>query len=257
MRSADHQPVTPTTASDQASRSAGIRLSVVIPAYNEEGSIAEAVARVVAAISGEVAEYELIVVDDGSRDATAAIVSELSAANPNIRLIALNTNQGKGAALRSGFRAATMEYIIFTDADLQIPLTDIPRFIANAGQYGMVVGYRQKRDDSLSRRIFSKGYAFLIRILLGIRLKDVNCPLKLFKATLIQSLDLRSCGFFIDTEIVFLAKQKKTGVLELGVESRRRAHGASTVRLRHMFETVRELRALMRRGSGEWESIRS
>ncbi len=230
-----------------------ITLSIVVPAYNEEKNIREAIAAILASASAVVTDYEVIVIDDGSSDGTPGILREMAGQNAKIRPVFHGTNQGKGAALQSGFKQAKMAWILFTDADLQMDIKELPGFLAQTARYDLIFGFRKIRGDSMSRRLFSRGYALLIRMLLGIRLQDVNCPFKILRRSFVDSIHLRSRGFFIDTELAFLALTRGCHVKELGVTGYSRRHGVSSVKFRHVFETFGELITLVersRKGSG-------
>lgn len=236
------------SAANDANVLPNITLTVIVPAYNEEENLRLAIDGIIAGLPSSVTDYEVIVVDDGSIDNTPVILREITKENDKIKGIFFAENKGKGAALSSGFRMAQMEWILFTDADLQICMEELPSFIEHTREYDMVIGYRKVRGDSVFRQILSKCYSLLILILLGVRPKDVNCPFKLIKRTVIDSIQLMSRGFFIDTELVCLALSRKCRVMELGVNGYRRRHGVSSVRIRNSFETIRELAVFVCRG---------
>ncbi len=219
-----------------------LTLSVVIPAYNEGKNIRAALESIITEVSKcNLADYEVIIIDDGSGDSSAEILNELANQNDKVRVIIHPDNLGKGAALTTGFRQAQMEWILFTDADLQIEMKVLPLFIEQIGQYELLVGCRENRVDPWSRRIISKSYNLLIRKLFGVRLRDAHCPFKLFKRSFIDSIHLVSRGFFVDTELVCLAMAHGCRIGEFRVNSCRRQSGVSSVKLSHVFETVREL----------------
>lgn len=222
-------------------------LSIIIPSYNEERNIQEVLDNVIADMPTSVSDYEIIVIDDGSTDATQETLRHIASQNRKIRIITHKENEGKGAALLSGFAQASMEWILFTDADLQISTKVLPEFIAQTSSYQIIIGYRENRGDSLLRQLFSKGYALLIRILFNIRLKDINCPFKLFRNSLLHSLPLSSCGFFIDTELLYYILCKGSHIKEIGVTGKQRKHGKSSVKLEHVVQTIRELIFLLKK----------
>ena len=226
-------------------------LSVVVPAFNEAKNIRAAVEAIIAGVAAAaILDYELIVIDDGSTDDTAAILKDLAARNSKIRPVFHPENRGKGAALISGFGQARMDWILFTDADRQIDMQALPRFLEQTGCSDMLVGYREHRSDPLFRRVISKGYNALIGVLFHIALKDAHCPFKLIRRSLIDSLPMQSQGFFIDSELVGLAMQRGSRIREIAVTSCRRQSGVSSLRFGHVSETFRELLAFWLRCRG-------
>src|SRR5690242_20555867 len=210
------------------------RLSLVIPAYNEEAGIRRAVAEADAALARVTSAYEILVVDDGSRDGTAAVVSEEARRRPCLRLLRHATNRGYGAALRTGFEAARFELVAFTDADCQFHLDDLALLLARADEAPVVVGYRIDRQDVWRRRFLSGGYNLLARALLGTAVRDVDCALKLFRREALLRILPGSSNFFVNTEMLTRARQLGLGVVEVGVRHRPRLAGRSTVSLREV-----------------------
>lgn len=218
-----------------------MKLSIVIPAYNEAESITKAIEMVLAGLPAAIADYEIIVIDDGSRDSTGDIIRGLASNNEKITAICHEKNSGKGASLISGFKRARMDWVLFTDADLQINIFELAAFLPYTCEYDIIAGFRMGRRDPLSRRIFSRIYAGIILVCLGVSLRDINCPFKLIRKTLIKGLELHSNGFFIDSELIHSALLNDYRIKELGVACQTRQKGKSTVRFRHVIETVREL----------------
>lgn len=214
-------------------------ISLVIPAYNEAASIALAVCEAEDALAGRFDSFEVLVVDDGSSDATAAIVDCVSA--PHKRLIRHGTNRGYGAALRTGFEAARFPLVAFTDADRQFDLTELGTLAALADEYPIVAGYRADRKDPWERRFFSWGYNRLARTLLGTRVRDVDCALKVFRREVLARLLPESRGFFVNTEMMTRARQLGFGLIEVPVSHRPRESGESKVSLREIPKTAAKL----------------
>ena len=230
-------------------RDAPLTLSIMVPAYNEADNLADAIRMITSGIPDSISEYEIIILDDGSQDSTANIIRNLAAANQEIHGLFHEVNQGKGAALISGFKKARMEWILFTDADLQINISELPLFLEQTDSHDIIIGYRQGRRDPFSRRFFSSIYAALIRLTLGFGIRDLNCPFKLIRKSFLDSCNLQSKGFFIDTELMHAAFKNKVRIKELGVACQPRQKGESTVRFRHVIETIRELFELLGRRS--------
>ncbi|HWR73699.1 MAG TPA: glycosyltransferase family 2 protein [Nitrospirota bacterium] len=224
-----------------------MRLTVIIPAFNEELSIENAVREMVSSLPIYVQEYELLIVDDGSTDRTGELLRQLAAGSANVRIITHGQNFGYGAALRSGFQHARMEWILFADADRQISIAELPAFLDASREHDLIIGYRTGRNDSVMRRILSWGYGWLISTVLGVKVRDINCPFKLFKRDLLAAHDLSSRGFLINAELLYQLKIVGKQPRELEVAFHERQKGVSTVRSRHVIETLKELILLLRK----------
>jgi glycosyltransferase involved in cell wall biosynthesis len=182
-------------------------LSVVIPAYNEEDGIAAIVERVLAIEPALVAvgvdALECIVVDDGSRDRTGVIADELAAANPNVRVVHNHPNRGYGGALIAGFQAATKPLTFFMDSDGQFDIDDIKLLLAHREQgYRAVLGYRKQRQDTPMRLLNAKGWSLLVWLILGLRIRDIDCAFKLYDTALVRAFDVKAEGAMINTEML-------------------------------------------------------
>jgi dolichol-phosphate mannosyltransferase len=217
------------------------RLSLVIPAFNEADVIARAVVEADDALARLFDEYEILVVDDGSSDDTVDIVR--ATARPAVRLIAHETNRGYGAALRTGFAAARFDRVAFTDADCQFDLTDLGTLAALTDRVPIAVGYRANRQDPWRRKFLSRGYNHLTRFLLGTRVRDVDCALKVFRRNVLSQILPESRGFFVNTEMLTRARQHGYAVAERPVTHRPRAGGDSKVSLWEVPKTLRVLLA--------------
>ena len=218
-------------------------LSLVIPAFNEAAVIARAVAEAEAALRLHFGRFEVLVVDDGSADATADEVRRALPDAPHTRLLQHGTNRGYGAALRTGFEAAEFELVAFTDADCQFDLIDLAKLVPLTAEVPVVVGHRADRQDPWRRRFLSWGYNVLARALLGTRVRDVDCALKVFRREALAGLLPESRGFFVNTEMLTRARQLGLAVAEVAVTHRPRAGGASKVSLREVPRTARTLLA--------------
>jgi dolichol-phosphate mannosyltransferase len=213
-------------------------LSLVLPAYNEAEGIAPAVAEADAALGQFADDYEILVVDDGSRDDTAAIVAGLMREQSRVRLLRHDQNRGYGAALRTGFEAALGERVAFTDADGQFDLAELARLVAASSRTPIVVGYRVGRKDPWLRRFFSWGYNQIVRRLIGTGVRDCDCALKVFRRDALRNLLPESTHFFVNTEMLARARQSGLPVAEIGVTHRPRRHGQSKVSLGDIPRTL-------------------
>lgn len=217
------------------------QISLVIPAYNEVAVIAQAVREAESALYGQFETFEILIVDDGSLDHTARIVEDLLPLAPHTRLIRHDINKGYGAALRTGFETARYDVIAFTDADCQFDLSELVALARIARIYPIVAGYRVDRKDTWKRRFFSWGYNRLARSLLGSRVRDVDCALKVFRREALAQLLPESEGFFVNTEMMTRAGQFGFRIAEHPVSHRPRASGVSKVSLREIPRTASRL----------------
>lgn len=217
------------------------QLSLVIPAYNEEAVIGQAVREAEAALAAVFDHFEILVIDDGSTDGTAEVVEALLADAPHTKLLRHPVNRGYGAALRTGFEAAWFDLIAFTDADCQFDLGDLAAMVPFTEQVPIVAGVRVNRQDPWRRRFLSRGYNLLARTLLGTGVRDVDCALKLFRREVLAELLPESRGFFVNTEMLTRARQRGHAVVEVPVTHRPRLGGASKVSLREVPRTLRTL----------------
>jgi dolichol-phosphate mannosyltransferase len=206
-------------------------LSLVIPAFNEEESIARAVREADEALTRLGCRYEILVVDDGSRDATAARVAAAAAVHPAVRLLSHSQNRGYGAALRTGFEAARYDRVTFTDADCQFHLDDLASLLPLTDYHPVAAGFRAHRQDTFLRRFYSWGYNRLVRALLGTRVRDCDCALKVFRRHELANLLPEANGFFANAEMLTRARQLGYSVAEVGVRHRARRRGKSKVSL--------------------------
>jgi dolichol-phosphate mannosyltransferase len=219
----------------------GRPLSLVIPAFNEEAGIRQAVIEADEALAALAEDYEVLVVDDGSRDATAAIVAEETARRPHVRLLRHADNRGYGAALRTGFEAARFERVAFTDADCQFHLADLGRLLPLTDAHPVAVGYRRRRQDSWRRCFLSRGYNLLTRTLLGTGVRDCDCALKVFRRDALAEMLPQTNGFFVNAEMLTRARQHGFTVTEAAVRHRPRLRGRSTVSLGDVPRTLATL----------------
>jgi hypothetical protein len=192
-------------------------LSLVLPAHNEEGNIEWVVREALATLPAIFRACEIIIVDDGSRDATPAIADSLAAEDPRVRVIHHPRNQGYGAALRSGFDAARGDRLMFMDADRQFDIREVAKLAPFVGQYDIVAGYRLRRQDPLQRVALGAGFNVLVKILFGVHVRDIDCGFKIFRADLLRALDLQAPGALLNTEILALARRRGASLVEVGV----------------------------------------
>ena len=224
------------------------RLSIVLPAFNEEGNIVQAIERAARAADRLCADHEIIVVDDGSSDATAALVTEQSQLDQRVRLVRHPRNLGYGEALHSGFRAARMDLVFFTDADNQFDLDELERFLPWIERVDVVAGYRVNRQDPVHRRLIARSWNYLVRALFYVPVRDIDCAFKLFRREVFHRLDLESFGPMVNTELMVKIGRSGASVVELGVAHYPRTAGkARGAHPRVVFHALYELARMYRR----------
>lgn len=185
-----------------------ISLSLFFPAYNEEENIAATVAEAQAIAEKVSDDYEIIIVNDGSKDKTGDIADALALKDARIKVVHHHPNQGYGAAVWSGVQVATKEHVFFTDADLQFDIQELSKLVEYVDTHDVIIGYRAKRRDPFMRLVNAKGWNILNRILFGLKVKDIDCAFKLFKRAVIKDIPVQSRGAMLSAELLIrLARQ--------------------------------------------------
>jgi glycosyltransferase involved in cell wall biosynthesis len=208
------------------------RLSYFFPAHNEEANIEGLVAEAVDSLPAIAETFEIIAVNDGSRDRTQVLADELTAAHPGVvRAVHHPTNLGYGAALRSGFAAARYELVAFTDGDRQFRVEDLGRLTERLGAADhpdVVVGYRIRRADPLVRTLYARAYRLANRIFFGLTVTDVDCACKLFRREALDDIHVESDGAFFSAELLIKLRAAGRSVVEVGVPHYPRTAGSPT-----------------------------
>ncbi|HZR91048.1 MAG TPA: glycosyltransferase family 2 protein [Gaiellaceae bacterium] len=200
-------------------------ISVVVPVYNEERSVALLFEELQAALDPVAATWETVFVDDGSTDGSFAALTRLHATHERVRVVRLRRNFGKAAALAAGFRAAAGDVIVTIDADLQDDPAEIPRLLVKLEEgFDLVSGWKTKRRDPLARRLFSRLFNLAVGLVSGVRLHDMNCGLKAYRASVVRGLPLYG---ELHRFLPVLAHQRGFRIAELPVNHRPRRHGRS------------------------------
>lgn len=235
------------------------RLSVVLPARDEEANIEQVVSTVFARTSAHVSALEIIVVNDGSRDRTASRIEELAALRPEIRVVTHDQPRGYGAALRSGFAVARYEWVFVTDADGQFPLVELPAAldaIELHDRVEAVMGYRAARADGVARGVLGRSWTLIADNALGVRARDVNCAFKLFPRRVVVAPALSSDGAAISAEIWRRLGDASLVVREVPVTHRpRRAGKQRGARVSVALQAVVELAQLAWSGRRETSGV--
>jgi glycosyltransferase involved in cell wall biosynthesis len=222
-------------------------LSYFFPAHNEAANLRGLVEEALATLPGLAERFEIVIVNDGSRDETPAIADELAATHPEVRAVHHPTNLGYGAALRSGFAAARFDRLAFTDGDRQFKVADLGRLIERFQADGadVVVGYRIKRADPLVRTVYARLYRFANRVWFGLKVRDVDCACKLFARSSLEGVNVESGGAFFSAELLIKLRARGRRIAEVGVPHYPRTAGSPTgARPSVVLRAVRDFWAL-------------
>ena len=222
----------------------GAGVSAVLPAYNESGAITRTVADLRAVLGRLGRPFEIVVVNDGSTDGTGAIADDMAAQDATVRVVHHPRNQGYGAALRSGFAAARLEWVFLMDADGQFDPAELPAFLDAAVGADFVVGYRSARADPGHRTLFAGIWARMMTFLLGIKVRDVDCAFKLMRRSYLAAIPLEAGGAFLSAELLAKAARAGARIVERPVHHLPRRAGRSTggsprVLVRAFYELAR------------------
>lgn len=211
-------------------KSTNYSLSVILPAHNEEEAIAGTIHEVVDALAAWtwIREYEVIVVNDGSQDATGAIIDTIASANPSVRVIHHAMNQGYGAALVSGFEAATKDLVFFMDSDGQFTIHDLEHYFPLIQEFDAVLGYRVQRQDTWMRKLNAWGWKILIGMVFGVYVRDVDCAFKLYRGDFFRKHRLETRGAMINAEILYKFTRAGYTYTQVGVHHHPRRGGRAT-----------------------------
>lgn len=205
-------------------------ISVFFPLYNEEGNISSDVEKATKILKKLKLQYEILLVNDGSKDSTGKIAEEIGKNDPNIRVIHHDKNLGYGEALKSGFYSAKYDTIVYTDGDGQFDFSEIQKFLEKIEDLDLVIGYRIKRQDPFFRILFKKGWKLSLLLFLGLTLKDVDCGFKMIRKKVLEKIPhLESQrGAMINAELAIKAKKYGFRVGEVGVHHYPRLSGQPT-----------------------------
>ena len=206
-------------------------LSFFFPAHNEAENIEALVDEALTTLPQFADEFEIIAVDDGSKDATPEIADRLAAAHPQVRVVHHKINQGYGAAVRSGLSASRYDLVAFSDGDRQFKVVDIGRLLGRMAQRDnpdVVVGFRLKRADPFIRTAYARAYRLALNIFYRLGVRDVDCAFKLFRRSAFDGIRLESGGAFMSAELLIKLKQRGRKIAEVGVPHYPRVAGSPT-----------------------------
>src|SRR6266480_7657864 len=226
-------------------------LSVVFPAFNEEANIRAVVEDAYRTVPKLAPIFEIIVANDGSKDRTGEICDRLVEELPEVRVVHHPRNRGYGAALKSGITLARHDLIFFTDADGQFDLKEVAALLEQADVYDIVAGYRARRQDPPHRLLFAWGWNILVRLVLGIRIRDIDCAFKVFHRHVFDRVQIHCVGAMVNTEIFAQAARFGMTVKEVRVNHFPRRHGKSTggniAVIRKAFRELIRMRRILHR----------
>lgn len=223
-------------------------ISVFFPCYNEQQNVARIVENALTVLEKMNADFEIIIVNDGSTDGTGQIADEIAGRENKIKVVHHPRNLGYGAALQSGFKVASKELVFYTDGDGQFDINEMPPLLPLMEQYDIVSCYRLNRRDSIIRKINAWCWTKLVCLLFGLKLRDIDCAFKLYKREIFDHIEMSSTGALIDAEILARAAHKGYRMTQKGVHHYPRTAGAQTgAKFRVIFHAFRELFELRRR----------
>ena len=222
------------------------RLTFFFPAYNEEENVAETVRRALDEIGPLVdGSIEVLVIDDGSTDRTPELADALAASEPRVR-VHHQANRGYGGALRAGFENARGQLIGFSDGDLQFDLREMSRLLSRLDderrRVDAVIGYRIQRRDPPHRIFIAKTYNAIVSVLFGLRVRDIDCAMKLFRREVFDGLPLTTDSPFLSAELLIKLKARGERLAQVGVNHYPRAAGTNTgASFRKILRTFRDI----------------
>ncbi|MFY9555194.1 MAG: glycosyltransferase family 2 protein [Blastocatellia bacterium] len=221
-------------------------ISVFFPAYNDAGTIASMVVLADRTLRKLADDYEVIVVNDGSGDHTAHVLSELESLYPRLRVIHHPMNRGYGSALRTGFATASKDWIFYTDGDAQYDVRELEKLVPlMTGDVEVVNGYKISRSDPLHRIVIGGIYRWLVRLAFGIKIRDVDCDFRLVRRASYNRVRLSSTSGTICVEMVKSFQDAGLRFAEAPVNHYHRAYGKSQFfNFRRLFKTFRDLSVL-------------
>lgn len=222
-------------------------LSLAFPAYNEEANVAKTIETALRVGQKVADEIEVIVVNDGSWDRTKAIVEEFVSLDSRVQLVDHPKNKGYGQSVWDGLRAATKEWVFFSDTDLQFDLDEIERLVEFTPDFDIILGVRTPRRDPFMRLANARMWHVFIRLLFGLKVKDIDCAFKLFRRSVLSEVTISSGGAVFSTELLLRLQKKGHLFKEIPVSHLPRQAGTQTgAKLKVIVRAFREVFLLYR-----------
>jgi len=222
-------------------------LSVFFPCYNEQDNVAQTTQQGLDVLEKLNIDFEIIIVNDGSKDGTAEIADKIAAKHSSVKVVHHSTNLGYGAALQSGFKTATKKFVFYTDGDGQFDMKELPALLGLMDQYDIVSCFRVNRQDPLLRKINAWCWTRLVCFLFNMNIRDIDCAFKLFRREIFDNIEMSSTGALIDTEILARAIRKGYSITQRGVHHYPRRAGEQTgANIMVILRAFRELFKLFR-----------
>jgi len=221
-------------------------ISVFFPAYNDAGTIASMIVLADRTLRRLTEDYEIIVVNDGSRDHTAQVLSEMESIYPSLRVIHHPSNRGYGSALRTGFASASRDWIFYTDGDAQYDVRELEKLVPMmTDDIEVVNGYKTSRSDPIHRIIVGNIYRWIIRLTFGIKIRDVDCDFRLVRRASYNRVRLSSTSGTICVEMIKSFQDAGLRFAEAPVNHYHRAYGKSQFfNFKRLLKTFRDLSSL-------------
>jgi glycosyltransferase involved in cell wall biosynthesis len=219
-------------------------ISIILPVLNEQEAIEKVLLSILKQKISGIANYEIIVVNDGSTDNSGKILSKLKEKINNLKIVTHTINKGYGAAFKSGVRTAKYNWILFMDSDMQFHINSIKPFLTFTKDFDYIVGYRQNRADNIRRKIVSFIYNRLVRIIFGLPIRDVDCAFKLMRKDSVSKVRGLPDSFFVSAALLIKSMQMKIKIKELPVRHLPRTKGISTVTISKVTRTIYDLTML-------------
>jgi len=225
-----------------------VSISIFFPCYNEQENVARTVEKALEVVEKLNADFEVIIVDDGSSDGTGQIAEEIAGRDKRIKVVHHQRNLGYGAALQSGFKTSKKELVFYTDGDGQFDINEMPPLLDLMEQYDIVSCYRLNRRDPIIRKINGWCWTRLICLMFGLKIRDIDCAFKLYKREIFDKIELSSTGALIDAEILARAARMGYRITQKGVHHYPRTAGEqSGANIRVVLRAFKELFKLQKR----------
>ncbi len=224
-----------------------LSISVTFPCYNEEANVERTTLAALRTFDRVAQDYEIIIVNDGSKDRTGEIADRLAAEHTTVRVAHNQTNLGYGGALKRGFLEARKTWVFYTDGDGQFDFDEIEKLIPLLDQFDIVSAYRLDRKDSLVRKTNAMAWTVLVNVVFGMRIRDIDGAFKVYPRRLFDEIEMKSNGALIDAEVLARAKRQGYTIGQIGVHHYPRTAGSQTgANLRVILRAFRELMTLRR-----------